>query len=282
MAGTVACTAARKGRGWRQFGKRLRQRRRCGRTACAAVSGVGKRMRFGGAVPRQPARGRRGKPPVVASARRHKCALAHLRRPPAPQVGAYEPATLLLARLTSLGMQPAAWQPLGTTLADTVLEELQPVLRALAPRGLAGQGLLDAAVLALAKVGAAGGGSAALRATLPAALPPGPPLSARAGEALLTLGPFLCRSPKLLNQVRDGKERGWVRGKPPCFCVAALCHHRRHGGSDVSCQARPCLAFCPALMAQNSAHASKREIAVLSEGVEAFAEGWTCSRARRR
>lgn len=61
------------------------------------------------------------------------------------EVGDWEHASKLLARLAAMGVQPAAWAPLGLTLCGIVEQELAPVFGALAPRGIQAKGLLDAA-----------------------------------------------------------------------------------------------------------------------------------------
>lgn len=117
------------------------------------------------------------------------------------QVGDWANASKLLARLSALGVQPAAWQPLGATLCSIVTAELEPITSCLAPKGILARGLLDTAAAALSQPAVAAGGSAALAAALPPALKPGPPVSARATEALQELGMFLYRDIRLLVKV---------------------------------------------------------------------------------
>lgn len=137
--------------------------------------------------------------------------LAHLLfLPPPPcipplhtQVGAWEAASSLCSRLAGVGLQAAAWPPVSDTLAATIASQLQPITSRLVPRGAAGPGLLTSLQAQLTKLGP-GAGSAALRGALPQALRTGPPLTQRATDAILALGPFLSRTPALLAQVGGG------------------------------------------------------------------------------
>lgn len=117
------------------------------------------------------------------------------------EVGDWESASKLLARLSALGVQPATWQPLGTTLCTILATELEPIFTSLAPKGIQARGLLDTAAALLSQPAVAAGGSTALVAAMPPTHKPGPPLSQRATSALLELGMFLCRDTRLLTKV---------------------------------------------------------------------------------
>ncbi len=69
------------------------------------------------------------------------------------QVGAYDAADVLMARLTALGMQPAAWAPLSAVLSEAVTEELAPILDRLAPKGVLTPGLLETAEVSVVRHG---------------------------------------------------------------------------------------------------------------------------------